>query len=1005
MEKNKLQVAVIQETKLTTVSKPKDIKNFTFIRKDRGRDKGGGLAFLVHEDLTFNQEVSPPILENDPHVEVMTISILSQKDKLMIRNIYIPPTSSCTSQYDPPLDHLFDGLNNTSLILGDINAHHQSWYSPANEDNRGKNLADTLTRVNFGFLNEDLPTRITPTCTSAPDISLASPSLLPTASWKPETKLSSDHLPIIISIPIEVKKTKSANRTFINFRKADWKGFRNYTESIFSRAEEVTDVHKSEKYFRSVVQRAAKKFIPTGRILRTYNSVSSETAKLISERDKIRQENPSDPRLKDLNKNISDQIKEHRRIRWREHLDKNCEPGSKNLWTTIKNLNNPTSQPKNQGIKFNDKILNDPKKIAEKFNAQYTPCSDSKPDKGSRPTVRNLKKPSKDPCIVITPKQTADAIRRSKSSKALGPDNISPIMLKNLGPNGIQVLTNIFNLSVNTSIIPSIWKIGRIIPLLKPGKAADLGPSYRPISLLSPAAKILEAILLPQVSEAIDLQHHQHGFRKNRSTTTALHDISNYITKGLNKKQPVDRTVSVAIDLSRAFDTVDHNILLKDIDQLQHLNDHVKRYLCAYIRGRWTYVEFRGVKSKCRKMKQGVPQGGVLSPLLFNLYMSKMPQPTGSVKLVTYADDSNVLNSGQHIEPICKEINTYLNILDDWFKSRNLFISPAKSTATLFTTDPGEVKTKLPITVKNDPVPTVQHPVFLGITFDNLFTFRHHAKSLRTKLLKKNNILKALTGTSWGKEKEVISTTYKAISQSLINYACPIWTPNLSKTNWDSLQTCQNSALKIATGCLKIASTDHVHAETKIMPVQQHCEMLSQQYLLSTQLESHPVREDLTRPQPARRTKHTLVTKFGRRIKRLAPSDEILTNDHYKAKLKRIHTDSVRDVIDIQAVNPVLNTKAPEIHPSERWLPRKTRATLSQLRSGHSTHLNSYLSRLDQQISDRCPDCNVRGHTTKHLFRCKNRPTHLTVQSLWKQPADAAQFLGLPQAEIFDDHG
>ena len=79
MEKNKLQVAVIQETKLTTVSKPKDIKNFTLIRKDRGRDKGGGLAFLVHEDLTFNQKVSQPILENDPHVEVMTISILNQK--------------------------------------------------------------------------------------------------------------------------------------------------------------------------------------------------------------------------------------------------------------------------------------------------------------------------------------------------------------------------------------------------------------------------------------------------------------------------------------------------------------------------------------------------------------------------------------------------------------------------------------------------------------------------------------------------------------------------------------------------------------------------------------------------------------------------------------------------------------------------------------------------------------------------------------------------------------
>ena len=102
--------------------------------------------------------------------------------------------------------------------------------------------------------------------------------------------------------------------------------------------------------------------------------------------------------------------------------------------------------------------------------------------------------------------------------------------------------------------------------------------------------------------------------------------------------------MSVAIDLSKAFDTVDLSQLLQDISELE-INSYIKRFLKAYLRGRHTYVEFRGEKSKFRKIKQGVPQGGVLSPMLFNIYMSKMPKPPKNIKLVTYADDSNVFKS------------------------------------------------------------------------------------------------------------------------------------------------------------------------------------------------------------------------------------------------------------------------------------------------------------------------------------------------------------------------
>ena len=1000
MEENNILIAAIQETKLTEKSKPLKTPNYTLVRKDRGTDKGGGLAFLVHESVKFQVDQTPPILENDKHLESQTILIPGKTDNLKIRNVYIPPVSSCTPQYTPPLSHLFDNLNDTSYVLGDLNCHHEAWLTEATSDHRGRLLVDEISGLNFGILNEDLPTRLAGQTSSSPDVSLASSNIIPITNWSVEVKLSSDHLPITLTLSVEIKKIKSENRVFMNFKKADWNRFNKYTEKHFSRLRTVTDVHKSEKYFRKIVNKAAKKFIPAGRILKVVKSIPTEAANMMKERDRIRKINPKDPMVKQLNRDINTKIIDHKREKWREHLDNIT--ASKSLWPTIKDLTSQQQKPtNNQGIKFNDQVTNDPVDIANNLNRQFTPGSETKPVQESRTTDRNLKKKTIDPEIIITTDQVTKAIKKSKASKALGPDDLSPVMLKHLGNNGIKFLTDIFNKCINQSIIPDIWKIGRIIPLLKPGKAADNGPSYRPISLLSPAAKILEAVILPELTEAINLAGHQHGFRKKHSTTTALTEISEHICTGMNKTKPIDRTVSVAIDLSRAFDTVNHHLLLQDILELQ-LNNHIKRFLCSYLHGRKTYVEFRGVQSKYRKMKQGVPQGGVLSPTLFNLYMSKMPQPPGNIKLVTYADDSNTLNSGTNINKICEDLNVYLDTLDTWFKSRNLFISPAKSSATLFTTSPHEVNLQLPIRINNEVVPTVKQPKFLGITFDNTMSFSYHTSNLKSRLQGKNNVLKALTGTTWGKDKEVLTTTYKAIGQSLINYGCPVWTPNLHDSHWKTLQTCQNSALKIITGCHKIASFEHIHSETKIMPVRDHCEMLSEQYLLATQQETHPNSIDLSSPPPARLMKETLKTRFGTSVQTIVP---MLNEDNYKAKIKDIHTKSVQQTIVKLGSNPIINQPPPNINKDEKQLPRTTRATLSQLRSGYSRTLNSYMARIDSDTEDRCPDCLQAGHTTLHLFDCPAKPTDLTALALWNRPLDVAQFLDLPRTEPFDDNG
>ena len=1005
MDENNIAIAAIQESKLTSSSKDINTNNYTLVRKDRGTNKGGGLAFLVHNSIPFHEEPTPNTLINDPHLETLTISIESGDkncNNLQVRNIYIPPVSSCQQQYSPPIQEIFTDLNNTSLILGDINAHHPNWFSEGNEDARGRDFADIINDKPFGIINEDTPTRIAANSRSSPDISLVSNSLLATSEWKAETKLSSDHLPITINLKATIKKIKSQDKQYINFEKANWESFYKFTEEKFADAYHTNNVHKDERFFRNIIQKAAKQFIPSGRIMKVVNEIPTAATNLMDERDQLRHNNPANPRIQELNREINIKINEHKQNKWKEHLDK-CKANSKKLWSTVKNLTNKPSQPNNQGISFNNKIYNNPKKLANKFNKQFTPTSNKKPTQHTRNILRNLKKKPTDPEINITPEQTAKAIRSAKNSKALGPDGISPLMLKHLGPNAIKYLTKLYNRVVNTATTPAVWKQSRIIALLKPGKPTDQGSSHRPISLLSPPAKILESILLPEITEAINLPRHQHGFRKCHSTATALHEISTHITDGLNKKQPVDRTVAVAIDLSKAFDTVDHDLLMEDIHNLQ-LNGNIKRFLCSYIRGRQTYVEFRGSKSTFRKMRQGVPQGGVLSPLLFNLYMAKMPQPPGNIKLSGYADDNTILNSGKHYKPLCDEINLYLNILDDWFKSRNLMISPSKSTATIFTTDTNDINIDLPIHIKNNKVPTVKKPKILGVTFDNLFNFRQHATEIKSKVQSRNNILKALSGTTWGKEKEILLTTYKATSQSILNYCSPIWTPNLCNTAWNDLQTTQNGALRTITGCIKMTSSDHLHAECKIMPVKDHCTMLSKQFHLATRQEHHPNKRPL-KTRPPRKMKKTLDTEFGDEISNII-SAVGFDNNIYKKKLKQIHTESVRTAIANQSNNRILNEPAPSINKEELTLPRSARTSLARLRSGFSPTLNSYTARIrNDPTLDVCPICNQQNHTTQHLFNCPQNPTHLTTRDLWSKPVEAAQFLGLLDGQENDDNG
>ena len=210
------------------------------------------------------------------------------------------------------------------------------------------------------------------------------------------------------------------------------------------------------------------------------------------------------------------------------------------------------------------------------------------------------------------------------------------------------------------------------------------------------------------------------------------------------------------------------------------------------------------------------------------------------IKFTSYVDDCTSYASGPTFPPICEKLNSYLTTLHEWLEEQDLEFSPGKSTATVFTTFSQEVSMPLPIKIGQHTVPTTKNPKILGVTLDSLHTFNANSNNTLNKIRKRNSVLKTLAGSSWGKDKELLTTTYKAISLSFVNYAAPIWTPALRDTHWSKLQAAQNSSLRVITGCTKMTHIDELHRETKLLPVKEHNTMLSRQFLLQTHQTNHP---------------------------------------------------------------------------------------------------------------------------------------------------------------------
>ena len=512
-------------------------------------------------------------------------------------------------------------------------------------------------------------------------------------------------------------------------------------------------------------------------------------------------------------------------------------------------------------ISFGNQTFTKFKDIAAQFTKQFTSVVPHSSNPNARKIWRSIKKRhlTDEDAPTFTAEAVKSAIQGGGNSKAAGPDHLTILHLKHLGPSGLNYLTQIFNLSIRYSSIPAIRKSAIFIPILKAGKPDTQDSSYRPISLLSPTAKILERLLLPYLTAALHTNHTQHGFKKLHSTTTALLPLSSSIATGFNQQKPAHRTAIVTIDFSKAFDIIDHSLLLQKVNNTT-LHANIVRWLTCYLRGRSSACLYQGATACSRVNHTGVPQGSVISPCLFNFFVADCP--TDAHIISSYADDLTVGASSPDVQNLELQLGASYAPIEDWAAANKMVINQTKSHITLFTPWTHQFHLCPYVSICNEPASLDQSPKILGITFDTMFTFSAHCNKIHTRASNRLSILKALASTSWGHSKETIMLTYKSLIEPILTYGSPVWSPNASPTSLTKLQTIQYAALRIATGAVKMSSLQHLHSEASTLPLADKLQLLNTQFLTSALRPDHPFHELVTADSGPRCMKHTLQSKY-----------------------------------------------------------------------------------------------------------------------------------------------
>ncbi|KAK3760362.1 hypothetical protein RRG08_030623 [Elysia crispata] len=656
-----IDIACLQESHLQPHQKHGNrfiIRGFQTFKQDRKNGPKGGVITLVKNDIP----ASEVRVETGDRAEMVGVKIHLHNKEMLIYNCYCPPTK----------EHILHAMSISEhcMVVGDFNSHSPSWGYTV-QDARGEEVEDWQTNSNLLLLNdaEDPPTYYSRSwlTTSTPDLAFATEEIALKTSRKVEDQLGgSDHRPITLTIDKLTQRRETPSFTRWNYKKANWDLFQLATnemsQAINARSHKVD---RTARYITEAILTAAKKTIPRGARKNYRPFWTDELEKLEDEVNKVRKDAEENPninnniKLKETTARLRRETISTQRKGWQEKTASlNLEKDGSKLWNLVATLNGEKSKSGPIVLEKEGTTVTG-KEAANVFIKQYAGVSDIEINKDRRRQVNldilELKEAShglKDTEMdrKFTNEELEQALRELKMKKSPGPDQVTNEMLVNLGNGMKRKLLQLFNTSWRSGRIPQAWKEATMTPLHKQGKSKDKAESYRPISLLRCLCKTMERMVNTRLTWYLEnnniLIEEQAGFRKGRCTEDQITLISQSIEDGFQEKK---NTVAVWIDMEKAFDRVWKKGLSYKL-QKYGITGKMHQWITEYLRKRKARVKIQEHLSRCHTLKEGVPQGSVLSPTLFSIYINDIQSviPKG-VNAALYADDLAIWTTEENI--------------------------------------------------------------------------------------------------------------------------------------------------------------------------------------------------------------------------------------------------------------------------------------------------------------------------------------------------------------------
>lgn len=470
----------------------------------------------------------------------------------------------------------------------------------------------------------------------------------------------------------------------------------------------------------------------------------------------------------------------------------------KTIWNNLNLILTNSNKNKNINIEYlmlKGKKIDDPGEICEEINDHFTHVGENLANK-----IKLVHKIQSEETIYpksmflnaddITTKQIEEIIDELDSRKATGYDNISVKIVKILKSNLTPVLLHLTKISFKTGQFPKKMKIAKILPIFKNGDHFNCN-NYRPISILPVFSKILEKIMNIKLSDFLEskklLFTGQYGFRRSKDTEVAVIDVITDIQRNVDNDS---KCCLLSLDLCKAFDTVNHSILLKYLYNIG-IRGILYSWFQNYLSDRNQFVQIANIKSGLKKISCGVPQGSILGPVLFLIYINSISNLNlkGSIKL--FADDTTILYFGKKTSEIYYNIQHDLKVIFRWLQCNKLTLNFNKSTFMFISKN--QINNNVdPILFMNNQIKYTQTIKFLGLYIDENLNWKKHVDYLRNYI---SPIVGILYKARYYIPLKYLKNIYFSLIYSKLQYLISIW-GSANLTTLKPLKKLQNKVIK-----------------------------------------------------------------------------------------------------------------------------------------------------------------------------------------------------------------